>query len=403
MSRFARITRIIAFLRSEIPAEDISANPVVKHPHNTSRSIPERLPPEKIKELSVLEPAKAFTATAEEWLGIFAAIALCSYFWHPALYPIAVIFIGARQHALLILGHDASHYRYLPTRRQNDLFANLFLMWPTFASVEGFRKFHGTHHQYTNLPNDGNRHIWQTHDAAGELAPDWKFPKTKAGLALVLLRRALFLTGVFWIVRGLVGSFLIPSPNWMVAAKIAFYGSVAAVLTYFGAWYAFLLYWIVPYCTWHIAAQYMRLICEHSAVESDEEEYAITRSTVPTWLESIFILPRNVGYHIEHHWYPSVPWYRLPELHQALMEREGFREHAVVRRSVVVSLGECVETEREMKEAVRKPAQASSAFNSARKGLAGYVPSTVTSIEKKCSSSMASLTSRSSGWPSMSA
>ena len=87
-------------------------------------------------------------------------------------------------------------------------FANLFLMWPTFASVEGFRKFHWTHHQYTNLANDGNRHIWYTHDAAGELEPDWVFPKTRLGLALVLLRRALFLTGLFWIVRGLVGSSL---------------------------------------------------------------------------------------------------------------------------------------------------------------------------------------------------
>lgn len=342
MPRFARIIRIIAFLRSENPAEDISANPVVKHPHNTSRTVPERLPAAKIKELSALEPARALAATAEEWLSIAAAIALCVYFWHPALYLIAVIFIGARQHALMILGHDASHYRTLPTRWQNDLFANLFLMWPTFASVESFRKFHGTHHQYTNLPDDGNRHIWHTHDAAGELEPGWKFPKTRLGLALVLLRRAFFLTGIFWIVRGLVGSLLVPSPHWMLAAKLAFYASVAGALTVFGAWYAFLLYWIVPYCTWHIAVQYARLICEHSAVDSDEEEYAITRSTIPTRLESIFILPRNVGYHIEHHWYPSIPWYRLPELHQQLMAREGFKTHAVVKRSVVASLGECV-------------------------------------------------------------
>jgi fatty acid desaturase len=367
MPSLARIARIIAFLRSENPAEDISANPVVKHPHNTSRSIPERLPAAKIKDLSALDPGKALAATAEEWAGIAVAIALCSYFWHPVLYLIAVVFIGARQHALLIIGHDASHYRYLPKRWQNELFANLFLMWPTFASVEGFRKFHGPHHQYTNLPDDGNRHIWQTHDAAGELAPDWKFPKTRAGLALVLLRRALFLTGMLWIVRGLVGSFLIPSPHWMIAARIAFYGSIAAALTVFNAWYAFLLYWIVPYCTWHIAAQYTRLICEHSAVESDEEEYAITRSTVPTRLESIFILPRNVGYHLEHHWYPSVPWYRLPELHQALMERKGFRENAVVRRSVLVSLGECVRAQHAA-SAARQP---SSAFSSARNGLAG--------------------------------
>jgi fatty acid desaturase len=321
------------------------------------------LPAAKVKELSRLEPGKALAATAQEWLSIAAAIVLCSYFWHPVLYLIAVMFIGARQHALLILGHDASHFRYLATRWQNDLFANLFLMWPTFASVEGFRKFHGTHHQYTNLPDDGNRHIWHTHDAAGELAPDWEFPKTRAGLALVLLRRAAFLTGMLWIVRGLVGTMLIPSPRWMLGAQIAFYASVVGALTFFGAWYAFLLYWIVPYCTWHIAAQYTRLICEHSAVESDQEEYSITRTTIPTRLESIFILPRNVGYHLEHHWYPSVPFYRLPELHQALMARHGFQKHAVVRRSVLTSLGECVQLSAE--------AQPSSAFSSARKELAG--------------------------------
>jgi hypothetical protein len=37
-------------------------------------------------------------------------------FWHSVLYVIAVVFIGARQHALIIMGHDASHYRYLPKR-----------------------------------------------------------------------------------------------------------------------------------------------------------------------------------------------------------------------------------------------------------------------------------------------
>jgi fatty acid desaturase len=130
----------------------------------------------------------------------------------------------------------------------------------------------------------------------------------------------------------------------MLASQLAFYASVAGGLTFFGVWYAFLLYWLVPYCTWHIVVQYVRLICEHSAVESDEEEYAITRTTVPTRLESIFFLPRNVGYHLEHHWYPSVPFYRLPELHQHLMAREGFQTYAVVRRSVFTSLGECIKS-----------------------------------------------------------
>jgi fatty acid desaturase len=332
----------IAYLREEIPTRDVSKNPVVAHPHNTARTVPERLPAARIKELSQLNPGTAVFWTFVQWASIGAAITLCLTFWNPILYVLAVMFIGARQHALMVLGHDASHYRTLRTRWQNDLFANIFMMWPTFASVEGFRKFHGTHHQYTNLPDDGNRHIWYTHDAAGDLAPDWRYPKTLWGLVGVLLRRAAFYTGLFWIVRGLVGSTLIPSPGWMRAARLAFYASLAVALTYFGGWYAFLLFWIVPFCTWHIASQYMRLICEHSAVESEEEEYAITRTTIPTLLERIFILPCNIGYHLEHHWYPSVPFYRLPELHRELMQRQGFRQHAVVRHSVFTSLADCI-------------------------------------------------------------
>ena len=285
MPAFAQVNKIVAFLRSENPTQDISVNPVVAHPHNTSRTVPERLPPAKLKKLSALQPAKALIATAEEWAGIAAAIALCSLYWHPVLYLLAALFIGARQHALLIIGHDASHYRYLRTRWQNDLFANLFLMWPTFASVEGFRKFHATHHQYTNLANDGNRQLWHTHNAEGELEPEWVFPKTRAGLALMIGRRAAFVTGISWIARGLVGSTLIPSPRWMIAARLAFYVSVGCLLTVFGAWTGLVWYWLVPFCTSHIAFQYARLICEHSAVESDEAEYSITRSTLPTWLE----------------------------------------------------------------------------------------------------------------------
>ena len=77
-------------------------------------------------------------------------------------------------------------------------------------------------------------------------------------------------------------------------------------------------------------------------MESEEEEYAITRTTIPTRIKSILGLPRNVGYHLEHQWYPSVPFYRLPDLHQELMKRDRFRRNAVVRHSVLTSLGECV-------------------------------------------------------------
>jgi fatty acid desaturase len=53
-------------------------------------------------------------------------------------------------------------------------------------------------------------------------------------------------------------------------------------------------------------------------------------------------VPRNIHYHIEHHWYPSVPFYNLPALHAELMRQPGFRQQAVVTSSVFASLRQCL-------------------------------------------------------------
>ena len=44
MPPFGQIAKAVAYLRSEIPTDDVSKNPIVQHPHNTTRGIPERLP-----------------------------------------------------------------------------------------------------------------------------------------------------------------------------------------------------------------------------------------------------------------------------------------------------------------------------------------------------------------------
>ena len=56
-------------------------------------------------------------------------------------------------------------------------------------------------------------------------------------------------------------------------------------------------------------------------------------------LERIFLAPKNVNYHIEHHFFPSVPFYRLPELHAILMSKPGYREGAHVTHTYWGVLG----------------------------------------------------------------
>jgi fatty acid desaturase len=260
----------------------------------------------------------------------------------PGTYILAVIWIGARQHALTVLGHDATHFRLLPNRRWNDVIGNLATFWPTFMAVENYRLFHGAHHRFAGTAADGNRKIWRTHTPAGELTREWTFPKTRVAVLIMILRRAAFLTGLFWIVRGLTAAVILRRSWSEAAARMLYYTTIVTVITGTGLLREFLLYWIVPYCTAHIAFQYIRLICEHSAVYSIDPAYAVTRTTLARWWERWLITPRNINYHLEHHWYPSVPFYNLGTLHDHLMEQPRFRQYAVVTTSVASSLQQCV-------------------------------------------------------------
>jgi fatty acid desaturase len=54
------------------------------------------------------------------------------------------------------------------------------------------------------------------------------------------------------------------------------------------------------------------------------------------------VAPKNVNYHLEHHFYPSVPFYRLPQLHRTLMSKSEFKESVHITKSYLGVLRECI-------------------------------------------------------------
>jgi len=325
---------------AEKPREDI------EHPHAYVEKLPDRPPIHVIRDLSRLNEFRAGLAIVVEWVGIAAAVALCERFWSLPLYLCAVVFIGARQHALLVLGHEASHFTLFKKKRWNDWVADLVLYWPTFLSVGVFRYFHQDHHRYLGTEKDKNRELWHTHTYEGVLAKDWEFPKSMAGLLLLLLRKLALVEGIGWITKGTLSMFARPEyrkKSWLyAAARSGYYASIGLLLWRLNLATDFLLYWIIPYCTWHIVIQYVRIICEHSAIPTSTPPYHLTRTTLPSLWERILILPRNIGYHHEHHWYPSVPFYHLPRLHTVLTTGTKFGQCGVISRGVMSALRQCI-------------------------------------------------------------
>src|SRR5271154_2508378 len=289
-------------------------------------NIPVKLSKEELRELSTVKPAIALMHVGLEWGLVVATIYLCQRFWHPMLYVLAVAFIASRQHALVVLMHDGVHYRLLKNRRLNDWLSEVVLAWPHLVTARQYRKNHFAHHKYLNTPQDPDL-IRRKGD------PAWVFPQAVPELARTLFRDVTGLNAPAMLKLASSVAAADEVPTGFLVMRYGFYAAVLGVVTYFGALEAFALYWIVPMFTWLVLIMRIRSIAEHHAIDQPQTASPRTRTTHENLLERILIAPKNVNYHIEHPFFPSVPFYRLPELHALLMSKPGYREGAHMTRT----------------------------------------------------------------------
>ena len=173
--------------------------------------------------------------------------------------------------------------------------------------VNGYRNNHLAHHRYTNSERD----------------PDWIVRVGKLKFTFPMSwRTALFnLAGNLLIVGSLydvaqtaprLSQPLDTTSRRRKLARLAFYLAILVAVTLTGAHgQAFAKYWLLPYFSGFFFLMYIRAVAEHYGAMEYEDELTDTRSVLPFFWERLFI-PHNVNYHLEHHLYPSVPFYNLP-------------------------------------------------------------------------------------------
>src|SRR5437588_6788910 len=66
---------------------------------------------------------------------------------------LAIVLIGAGQHQLTGLAHEASHHILFKNRLFNDLASDWLCMFPLFGSTQHYRLQHIAHHQFVNDPD----------------------------------------------------------------------------------------------------------------------------------------------------------------------------------------------------------------------------------------------------------
>lgn len=276
-------------------------------------------------------PLRLLACTVFEWVLIVGAAGLAIQAESIFATVLAVVLIGTRQHALLILMHEFSHRQFSRTRPVlNDTLGDLLTALPFTITLFGFRRDHAAHHLHTATERDPN---WVS--CIGQ--DRFTFPKSSFDVVILLIKHCGGLYSLHEFKTALVTSKMASQcPPSTQCRQWIFAIVVAALLTGFHLWLEALVYWLVPMFTVLMVLLYWRDVAEHFALP--QPGHGVSRTVIAPWWERLLIAPHGVGFHAEHHRYPAVPGFRLAQVHAALMEDPAYVERAHVTRGYCTGL-----------------------------------------------------------------
>ena len=248
-----------------------------------------------------------------DWLVISLSIAaLVITKINPLVYILACIVIGSRQRALMNLLHEASHNKLFKNRSANDWIARFFLAYPLGASLSAYRAEHYIHHGF--LWDEAKDPKTIRYKSLG-LVPPPRDAKTFFTRHIV---RPLLLAHVAHNIAGALSLKREQRSETVIRfgfLALLLIGIVAAHLIL-----AFLLFWIVPFCTSFQIIRYWNEMAEHAGLQ-DDNPWLSTRNWNSNVLMCWLLAPHSDDlYHLTHHLFPLIPHYHLAKAHRLLLQ-----------------------------------------------------------------------------------
>lgn len=290
---------------------------------------------EEQKRLLEKSDLKGALTIAYVWSVIVISFGLVFLFPHILSVILALFLLGGQQLACSIIMHDTSHKSLFHTRWMNDFFGKWFGGYPVFNDMLRYRSYHIKHHVHTGLEDDPDLNLTYGYPA-GKKSLLRKFFRDLSGITGIKTTVALIMMHLGYLEydQGNNPQRIDQSHRtWSEFFGTAYYnlkGPLLANLILFGILSIFnpLLYllWIGAYLTTFQLFVRIRSIAEHSMIEDRENPLINTRTTNANWIESLFLAPLNVNYHLEHHMLMGVPCYNLPKMHSLIKERGFYKE-----------------------------------------------------------------------------
>ena len=254
-------------------------------------------------------------------------------------YTISFLFMGE---------HECVHHTAFKTPILNDIVAYIFGFF-CFRPPLHYRYYHWAHHRFTgNKSKDPElQNTFIDFDISGSIM---NYIAYMSGIPFWIDRiTSLLRHSLLHVVDNIIGiklntamqNALLPKElEYYLQAKQRRYKVSMEALLFVSLYLLILIvfdvsllwkYWFLPSL---IGQVFLRgyLLAEHRECESNTNMFSNTRTTKTVWIERK--LAWNMPYHLEHHAFPYVPFYLLPELHNALIKQmDGNDDDAFYEKS----------------------------------------------------------------------
>jgi fatty acid desaturase len=260
-----------------------------------------------VRTFSVQAKNRNWRYLVVDWAVIAASIGVHIAVGGVLVYVVVCILIGSRLRALANLLHESAHYKLFPDRRANRIAGMMLCAWPTVTSYRRYVTLHRMHHSYLwNSEQDPDAALYRiTRTQVGSVhrMPYRRFAAQHLLLAVIPVLPLWRL----WCERR-------RDVQGLVVRLSAACGMAALVLFEPGMATFPLLYWFIPWLTSYQILRYWAELGEHGGLRSFGHDWgsrnwrgnAVTRWLIGSHSDDL--------YHLLHHWFPSVPHYRLREL-----------------------------------------------------------------------------------------
>lgn len=275
------------------------------------------------------------------YLRIACAIVLFKFFPNPAIYLLAIYMVTSGMGVLVNLAHESQHSTLLKDKRWNDFVGAWLCAYPVGSIWGSSRAVHLAHHKYLNTTADPDRHFHDEQDKSDPIQ-----------FALYLIK--LVLGGQVWtsiVVNGFLRTkestsntaqhdSIVAMPRRAYPEILNLLPVQAAVFAIFwlvtGFWWAYFALWLIPIFTLGTLLGYVRGFIDHARLADDDalrSEGRLVSVPCPSVIDRLFFTGLEFHFHAEHHLFPTVPHYYLPELHKILQSDEQYCRRYLLRTS----------------------------------------------------------------------